>query len=73
MDYKINLTLDEYINLKSSVIDSLFPKFDSKLKIVYKKYSKVEGTIIEQLQNSIKESCKINKIKNDKQLRLHKI
>lgn len=56
-------TLTENVNLRSEIIYSLFPKFDSKIKVVYEKCSKEETIAIEKLQNAIEESCKINKIK----------
>lgn len=55
--------LTEDINQRSEIIDSLFPKVDSKIKVVYEKCSKEESIAIKQLQNAIEESCKINKIK----------
>ena len=63
MDYKVDLTPDERVKLRSSIVDSLFPKFDSELKIVYKKCDKEIKSSIEQLQSAIEESCKIHKIK----------
>lgn len=55
--------LTEDINQRSEIIDSLFPKVDSELKVVYKKCSKEEQIAMEKLRRAIEESCKINKIK----------
>ena len=56
--------LTENVNLRSKIIDSLFPKFDSNLKVIYDECSEEERVAMEQLQKAIEESCKINKIKS---------
>nr|DAX18242.1 MAG TPA: hypothetical protein [Caudoviricetes sp.] len=56
-------TLTENVNLRSEIIDSLFPKFDSNLKVIYNECSEEESIAIEKLRRAIEESCKINKIK----------
>lgn len=55
--------LTENISLRSEIIDSLFPKFDSNLKLIYDECSREERIAMETLQRAIEESCKINKIK----------
>lgn len=55
--------LTENINLRSEIIDSLFPKFDGELKVIYDECSEEETIAIEKLRRAIEESCKINKIK----------
>lgn len=56
-------TLTENVNLRSEIIDSLFLKFDSNLKVIYNECSEEESIAIEKLRRAIEESCKINKIK----------